>query len=1081
MSTKKRFSRSRARAASRTAKSPARPLPSSSRVRSGKSSPDARRPINREPLAKRPVRVLESVSPPLSRPTTVRPATVRTDTAAVADHAEILPEIVADSSVWPGFPVVGVGASAGGLEAFSQLLAALPSDSGVALIFVLHLSPHRESLLAGLLKTHSHLPVVQITDGMAIEPNRVYVTPPNVEVEIEGGQLRLRPRPTDATQHAPIDHFLTSLAAAAQHRAIGVILSGTAADGAVGLREIKAVGGIALAQDPATAKFDGMPRAAVATSAVDLVLPPSEIALELSRISRHPFIRSTPPSTISDEIPIVEDQLPRIFTMLRNASGVDFTHYKMPTIRRRLQRRMVLHRITAVDQYVRYLQKNPEEVTALYRDLLIHVTRFFREPDSFKALSETVFPAILANRQGSNDPVRVWVPGCATGEEPYSIAIALLEALGENASGVPIQIFATDVSEVAIEHARSGVYPENISADVSPERLRRFFMRVDGSYRISKSVRDLCVFARQDLTRDPPFSRLDLVVCRNVLIYLTAALQKRLMAVFHYALKPSGYLMLGAAETVGPTADLFTVADKRHRLYMKKGNTVRQDMSFAPLDARLSEEPRMRAPVLRSGTVQSEANRIILDRYSPPAVLVNQEHQIIYFRGQTGPFLEPAPGEATLNVLKMAREGLLHGLRSALSESQQRGEAVRREGLRVKQNGHSIEAAIEVIPVEGPFEGRHFLVLFEELSQESRSRSRTTPKARSVRSERPSRREHGRIAQLEQELAASREYLQSIIQDLEAANEELQSANEEILSSNEELQSTNEELDTAKEELQSTNEELNTVNEELHNRNEELSRSNSDLLNLLGSVQIAIVMVTHDLRIRRFTPMAERILNLIPGDVGRRISDINPNIDCPDLEKLIAESIDGVITIEREVRDRQGAVYALRIRPYKSVENRIDGAILALFDIDAARGAQRSADFGERLSEAMLDESRVPMALLDRELRILRTSPAFDREYGGGLEGKLVGNLFMQLEGRHPGLVEVSALLKNAWAAQMPIHELVVPNPSGGDGVGGLRMNVRLLPGFAGRAGSMLLRLEREKVDEAPVGPDGHEPAPRRR
>src|SRR5579862_6655759 len=557
------------------------------------------------------------------------------------------------ATAWPSFPIVGVGASAGGLEAFSQLVDALPDDSAIAIVFVLHLSPHRDSMLAELLAVHAHFPVLQITDGMKIEPNHIYVTPPNAQIDIASGVFRLQPRPSDATQHNPIDYFFGSLAQTAQSRAIGVVLSGTAADGAFGLREIKVVGGITMAQEPSTAKFDGMPRAAVATGAVDLVLPPREIALELDRISRHPFIR--PLATEAEQLPVIDDQLPRIFTLLRNASGVDFTHYKLPTIRRRLQRRMVLHRITSIDTYVKYLQRNPDEVSALYRDLLIHVTRFFREPESFKTLADVAFPAIIGGRRDHGDPIRIWVPGCATGEEPYSVAMALLEALGDNVGGIPIQVFATDVSESAIESARSGTYSESITADVSAERLRRFFVRIDGSYRINKSVRDLCVFARQDLTRDPPFSRLDLIVCRNVLIYLAVPLQKRLIAMFHYALKPSGYLMLGAAETVGPTADLFALTDKRHRLYSKKGAAAHAELRFAPAHVAPAQISRGHLPLLRAGTVQNEANRIILDRFSPPAVLVNQDLQVTYFRGYTGAFLTPAPGEATLNVLKMAR------------------------------------------------------------------------------------------------------------------------------------------------------------------------------------------------------------------------------------------------------------------------------------------------------------------------------------------------------------------------------------------------------------------------------------------
>ncbi|MGH8231961.1 MAG: CheR family methyltransferase, partial [Steroidobacteraceae bacterium] len=564
---------------------------------------------------------------------------------------------------------------------------------------------------------------------------------------------------------------------------------------------------------------------------------------------------------------------------------------------------------------------------------------------------------------------------------PYSVAMALVEYLGDQAGATPIQIFATDIADTAITHARAGVYPESIAADVSAERLRRFFMHSDGGYRISKTIRDLCVFARQDLTRDPPFSRLDLIVCRNVLIYLSAPLQKRLMNVFHYALKANGYLMLGSAETIGTHADLFSLMDKHQRVYVKKSAPMRADVQYSTTRQGAIDERHRHSPPRFKGsslTVQNEANRLILERYSPPAVVIDNELQIVHFRGQTGRYLEPPPGEATLNVLKMARSGLLHGLRTAITEARHSGARVRREGLRLKHDGASLEINVEVAPVDGAFDAGHFLILFEEAGQPDAAATRRG--ARGSRSKSAAR-QPGKVSQLEHELAASREYLQSIIQDLEAANEELQSANEEILSSNEELQSTNEELDTAKEELQSTNEELNTVNDELHSRNEELSRSNSDLLNLLGSVQIAIVMVTSDLRIRRFTPMAEKVLNLIPADVGRRISDINPNIDCADLERLIAEAVDSVTTVEREVRDRQGTVFALRIRPYKSLENRIDGAILALFDIDAAQGRQHALDGVDQIRAAIIEGVSEPLALLDGQLRVRHANQAFLQQF----------------------------------------------------------------------------------------------------
>jgi two-component system CheB/CheR fusion protein len=834
--------------------------------------------------------------------------------------------------------VVGVGASAGGLDAFTQLLQALPDDTGLAFVFIQHLAPQRESALPELLAGKTRLPVVQAADHLPLEPNRVYVIPPNWHMELRQGMLRLFPRQAGRAAFLPIDRFFRSLAEEIQSRAIGVILSGTASDGALGLREIKAAGGITFAQDPETARYDGMPRAAIATHAVDLTLAPPAIAAELARISRHPYIMHVQPRKPGDEVPVHAEQLREILEMLKRFSGVNFTNYKQPTIRRRLQRRMMLHKLGHVDHYLKYLRENPGEIRNLYRDVLIHVTRFFREPGSFQALADTVFPEIVKNRRRET-PIRIWVPGCSTGEEPYSLAIALLEFLGDEAGEVPIQIFGTDLSEPAIEAARAGLYPETIEEDVSPERLHRFFTKTGDGYRICKTVRDLCVFARQDLTRDPPFSKLDLIVCRNVMIYLGQVLQKRLVTVFHYALKPLGFLVLGEAETVGAQADLFAVANKRHRIYYKKAVHARTEPSYGPASPSPAETPtppEHPAEIRGTGPIQAEANRIILSRYSPGGVIVDKDSQILEFRGQTGCFLEPAPGDASLNLLKMAREGLLYPLRISLHESRKNDAPVTKEGLRVKLDGTTRHVDLHVIPLGGGDE-RYSLVLFEDVTErlpraEPKFRTAARPRGRAS----PQGHEQ-QVLQLQQELAANREYLQSIIQELEAANEAMQSANEEILSSNEELQSTNEELDTAKEELQSSNRESNALNEELHERNAELIRVNSDLINLLSSVQIAIVMVDGDLRIRRFTPMAEKILNLISTDIGRPISHIKPNIDCPDLEQLITEVVNTVSLQEREVQDQQGRRYLLRIRPYKNLENRIDGAVLALLDRDSAK------------------------------------------------------------------------------------------------------------------------------------------------
>jgi two-component system CheB/CheR fusion protein len=581
-----------------------------------------------------------------------------------------------------------------------------------------------------------------------------------------------------------------------------------------------------------------------------------------------------------------------------------------------------------------------------------------------------VFPAIIEDRPADH-PIRVWVSGCATGEEAYSVAIALLE-LVNGQRDLRIQIFATDVSETAIEFARAGVYPTSIAADVSPERLRLYFTRVDAGYRVAKSVRDLCVFARQDLTKDPPFSHLDLILCRNVLIYMDTVLQKKLLSVFHYALNPGGFLMLGQAESVGAQGGLFSLVDKKLRIHRRKDGPVHANITF-PVEHVTAGLPRNRLRPAELPTaekvLQIEVSRAILDRYAPPGVVVDSDLQIVQFRGQTGVFLEPAPGEASLSVLKMAREGLLFGLRTALQTARKNRGPVRKTGLQVRAGTRWLPVTLDIIPLTTA--GRlHYVILFH--SPEADAEAATPPVAKPK-----GREQRSTVDLLQRELAASRDYLQSIIQELEAANEELQSANEEILSSNEELQSTNEELDTAKEELQSTNEELNTLNEELHAANDELSRVNSDLINLLASVQIAIVIVSADLRIRRFTPMAEKVLNLIPADLDRAIGHINPNIDCPNLEELIAECIDQVSVLEREVRDRQGRWYTMRIRPYKDIDNRIDGAVLALFDTDGPKRNEERARAASELVRCLIDSVAQPVALVDGELRLLHASAAF--------------------------------------------------------------------------------------------------------
>lgn len=841
------------------------------------------------------------------------------------------------------FPVVGVGASAGGLEAFTELLGALPADTGMAFVLIQHLDPRHESILTGLLSRATNAPVIEVKDGMRIEPDYIYVIPPNTTMGISQGVLSLILRPKTSTPHMPIDHFLRSLAEDQGSKSVGVILSGTGSDGAIGIEAIKAEGGITFAQDEKSAKYSGMPHSAVATGCVDLILPPEEIAKELAKIKDHPYV-AHPESVETDKL-ISKDNngLNKIFILMRAATGVDFTHYKQATVKRRIMRRMALHKIEELEDYVNYLKDNPSELEALYQDMLIKVTRFFRDPESFEILKNRIFPSIVKNKS-PEDPVRIWVPGCSTGEEAYSIAISLLEFLGNTAANVPIQIFATDISETVINKARAGVYIENVAADISPERLRRFFTKADRGYQITKTIRDMCVFAKQNLVRDPPFSNLDLISCCNVLIYLGPVLQKRVIPIFHYALMPSGFLMLGQSETIGDFSEMFAPLDKRHKIYSKKATSARPTFNFAsdysagkkPIDKNRSEEARSEPDIYK------EADHIILSEYAPASVIINDDMEILQFRGHTGPYLDPASGKASLNLLKMAQEGLLLDLRTAIQRAKKGEKRVREEGLRIKFNGESRDLDIEVIPMKVSSSERFFLVLFKEVAQSSIPELDKTKTKKAQPGELKKEAENREIAKLKHELDATKEYLQSSVQEQEASNEELKSANEEIMSSNEELESINEELETAKEELQSANEELNTVNEELQNRNTELGQLNNDLGNLLSSVNIPIVMLGNDLRIRRFTPMTEKALNLITTDVGRPISDINLNIAITDLERLILDAIDTVTVKEQEVQDRSGRWYYMQIRPYKTMENKIDGAVMVLVDIDERKRAEET-------------------------------------------------------------------------------------------------------------------------------------------
>jgi two-component system CheB/CheR fusion protein len=875
------------------------------------------------------------------------------------------------------FPVVGIGASAGGLEAFKGLVGALPADTGMAFLLVQHLDPHHESQLAEILGRTTSMPVVEATPGLAVQPNQVYVIPPNTNMTLAQGLLQLTPRADSVAPHLPIDHLFRSLAEEQHGRAIGIVLSGSGSDGTLGLSEIKAMGGITFAQDEKSSGHSGMPRSALESGCVDFVLPVAEIAASLGEIGGHPYLNAASLARKLGE-PESESSFRRILGSVRALKGVDFTHYRDTTIRRRILRRMALHREESLRDYAQRLESDRDEVEALYHDLLINVTSFFRDPKVFETLKEKVYPRMLEGRL-PNAPIRIWVAGCSTGQEAYSIAMTLLEFFDDRPERPPIQIFATDLTDqTALDKARAGVYPEAIEAEVTPGRLQRFFRREDHVYRIDKALRDMCVFARHNMTSDPPFLHLDLISCRNVLIYLATPLQKRVLPTFHYALDSPGFLVLGSAESIGENADLFEVVDHGSRIYAKKSAVLHVPHHFPGEEFRAAPAVAGRREGLHPATpadLQREADRVLLGRYSPPGVLVNENLDVVQFRGRTSPYLESPPGEPTTNVLKLAREGLLVELRAALSEVRRGDKPVRRDHLRVRGSGPPVEFSLEVVPIRPYGAGNGcVLVLFHEVVPGGAAEP-----AEPVASEAPESAVEGDDAvRLRQELVATREFMQSLAEQQDLANEELRSANEEILASNEELQSTNEELETVKEELQSANEELRTVNDELQQRNTELNEINSDLINLQSSTTIPVVMVGGDMRIRRFTAPARKALGLVATDVGRSLLDVDLPIRIADLEQLIGEVIDSMQPREREVRDPKGRWYALRVHPYRTIDNRIDGAVLVFVDVDRGKRAeallremdQRKDEFIATLGH----ELRNPIAPIRNAVEILRLS-----------------------------------------------------------------------------------------------------------
>jgi len=1078
------------------------------------------------------------------------------------------------------FPIVGIGASAGGLEAFTELLKHLPVDTGLGFVLVQHLDPQHESALTQILARATSMPVREATNNLRVEANRVYIIPPNTNLTIQRGVLQLGPRQDGRRPARSIDSFFESLAQDQRERAIGVILSGTATDGTLGLEAIKAEGGITFAQDE-SAKYDSMPKNAVAAGCVDFVLKPKDIAKELARIAMHPYVAGQPSELVSpaedrasatahedDETPLPsggrgsqptgakrargkggENGFKNILLLLRNHSGADFSLYKSTTIRRRITRRMVLNRKNTLEDYADFLRGNGKELDALYSDVLISVTSFFRNPEAFDVLKSKVFPKLLQRR--GDDPFRVWVLGCSTGQEAYSIAMTFVEAAEKAPRLSKLQVFATDLNNALLDKARHALYAKSLAQDVSPERLRRFFVEEEGGYRVVKQLREMVVFARQNLISDPPFSRMDLISCRNLLIYLEPSLQQKAFPTFHYALKPEGFLLLGASESIGGFTELFEPVDKKHKIFSRKsapirtfhlptrkehGQAKRGSVSRSALsgpDLLRLTEPRSAPEGFRGElNAQREADRVTVNQFAPPGVLVNADLQVLQFRGPTSAYLEPPTGKASFDVLKMAREGLMLPLRAAINKAKKENKTARRENVRINQNGNTRTVNVEVIPLKNLRE-RCFLILFEEGSagvppaveasrrdtsdrRASKQSVGGTPTGATGTVALPAREKSSRVSELEREVSETRDYLQSIQEQHEAANEELQASNEEVTSANEELQSVNEELETSKEELESANEELTTVNEEMANRNVELIRLSSDLGNLQTSTRLAIVLLGRDLTIRRFSAQAEKQFNLLALDIGRPLSNLRHNLvfgkgsatvpvaveasrrdtsqrraatepvggtptgatgtvalpgtdSPPDLETLVREVIDTVREQEHEVQDRDGRWFSLRVRPYMSLDNKVDGAVLVLVDINDLKRNEQEAKAARNYAEATIRTARDPLIVLRGDLRVNTANEAFYKAFQTTPD-QTEGRLIYEVGNRQWDIPKLRALLEDILPRNSFFNDFEVTHNFPDIGRRTMLLNARRLDQLADTPQMILFSIEditeRQRLDE---------------
>ncbi len=871
------------------------------------------------------------------------------------------------------FPIVGLGASAGGLEAFEQFFRHLPADSGMAFVLVPHLDPSHASMLTEILQRTTSMPVVEAEDQMAVAPNQVYVIPPNRDMALFHGALQLSVPERPRGQRMPIDAFLRSLAEDQEEWAVGIILSGTGTDGTLGLRAILGSGGVCMVQQPATAKYDGMPGSAIRAGYATHVLPVEDMPKALLADIQHMAHRRKVPAA-----PAAAGGMRQILMQLRVGTGHDFSQYKKSTIGRRIERRMAQNDIDDIELYARYVKQHPAEVQALFRELLINVTSFFRDPEAFAALKRDILPQLLTGRP-EGAAFRVWVAGGATGEEAYSLGILLREVMEETRHEVKVQLYSTDIDDDAIAIARAGLYPANIAQDVPPERLRRFFVKEESGYRVKKEIREMVVFAIQNVIKDPPFTRLDLVSCRNLMIYLESELQNRLIPAFHYALTPGGVLFLSPSESIGSHSELFSPISRKWKLY-RAANSIASTRAVMASGLSWATDDGGKAPegVMKQAKETDFADltrRALLNAFAPASVLTDLRGDIVYVHGDTARYLRPPPGHATLNVVDMAREELQLDLRAAIHLAVSQGAPTPEREVCVDANGTAVTVSLGVLPLPDPQSGPGLLlVTFREAAASPAGKPARRKRARGPADSRL-------VEDLRRDLAGTKETLRATIEEQQASTEELKSANEEMQSTNEELQSTNEELETSKEELQSVNEELMTVNAELQAKIEQLAGMQNDMKNLLDNINIGTVFLDEHLAIRRFTREATRVYRLVASDVGRPLGDIRSDVEGGDLLAEAQTVLETLVPWEREVTTANGTWYLARIQPYRTLDNVIEGVVLTFTDISKRVAAEAAGQDARELAEAVVDTVREPLLVLDSELKIVSASNSFYRRF----------------------------------------------------------------------------------------------------